>query len=486
MFDSVLIANRGEIACRVVRACRALGLRSVAVYSEADADAPHAALADAAEAIGPADPRASYLDIGALLAAAERSGAGAVHPGYGFLAESAEFARRVEEAGLAWVGPAPETIADMGDKERARRLAAAAGVPVLPGSGRLPPGGAAELAAAGARVGYPLLVKAAAGGGGIGMRRADGPAELERAAAAARTMAERAFGDGGIYLERLVAPARHLEVQVFGFGDGGAAHFFERDCSVQRRFQKVVEEAPAPGLAPGVRRAMAEAALALARAVRYRGAGTVEFVAGPGGEFFFLEMNTRIQVEHPVTEMLTGVDLVAGQLRLARGDALEDFRRGGAAASGHAVECRIYAERPERRFLPAPGRITALRWPPAGPDLRIDSGVREGGAVTPHYDPLIAKVAARGDSRGAALARMAAALAETRIDGLSTNLEFLRRVVAHPDFRAGGVATDFVETRLAELAGGGAPAADQAASAAARAAAKTWRKTSGSCAPERA
>ena len=344
MFDSVLIANRGEIACRVVRACRALGLRSVAVYSEADADAPHAALADAAEAIGPADPRASYLDIGALLAAAERSGAGAVHPGYGFLAESAEFARRVEEAGLAWVGPAPETIADMGDKERARRLAAAAGVPVLPGSGRLPPGGAAELAA-GARVGYPLLVKAAAGGGGIGMRRADGAAELERAATAARTMAERAFGDGGIYLERLVAPARHLEVQVFGFGDGGAAHFFERDCSVQRRFQKVVEEAPAPGLAPGVRRAMAEAALALARAIRYRGAGTVEFVAGPGGEFFFLEMNTRIQVEHPVTEMLTGVDLVAGQLRLARGDALEDFRRGGAAASGHAVECRIYAER---------------------------------------------------------------------------------------------------------------------------------------------
>ena len=451
MFDSVLVANRGEIACRVARACRALGLRAVAVYSDADAHAMHTAAADSAEQIGPANPRLSYLDMEALVAAARRSGAGAVHPGYGFLAESPAFARRVAEAGLVWVGPAPETIADMGDKERARRLAAAAGVPVLPGSARFSPGDSAGLAAAGAAAGYPLLVKAAAGGGGIGMRRVDDAAALESVAAATQALAERGFGDGTVYLERLVAPARHVEVQVFGFGDGEAIHLFERDCSIQRRFQKVVEEAPAPALPEAARRAMAEAALTLARAVRYRGAGTVEFVAGPDGEFFFLEMNTRIQVEHPVTEMLTGIDLVASQLRLARGEPLDDLRRGAAAPTGHAIECRLYAERPARRFLPAPGRIAALRWPPAHPDLRIDTGVREGDAVTPHYDPLIAKLVARGESRGAALRRMEGALADTRIDGLSTNLDFLRRLAAHPRFRAGGAATDFVETHLAEL-----------------------------------
>ena len=453
MFDAVLVANRGEIACRVVRACRALGLRSVAVYSGADADAPHVALADAAEPIGAAPPRASYLDADALLAAARRAGAGAVHPGYGFLAESPEFARRVEDAGLAWVGPAPETIADMGDKERARRLAAASGAPVMPGSARFRPGDPhARLAAAGDAVGYPLLVKAAAGGGGIGMRRVDEPAALEAVAAATQTLAERAFGNGAVYLERLVTPARHVEVQVFGFGDGRAVHLHERDCSVQRRYQMVVEEAPAPGLGADARRAMADAAVALARSVRYRGAGTVEFVVAPDGRFFFLEMNTRIQVEHPVTEMLTGVDLVACQLALARGDALDELRRGDIVASGHAVECRLYAERPEKRFLPAPGRIETLRWPEAGADLRIDSGVREGNAVTPHYDPLLAKLIARGPSRSAALARMERALADTRIEGLATNLEFLSRLIAHPEFRAGGVSTDFIAARLDELA----------------------------------
>ena len=452
MFDSVLVANRGEIACRIVRACRALGLRSVAVYSEADSDAPHVALADAAEPIGAAPPRASYLNADALLAAARRAGAGAVHPGYGFLAESPEFARRVEDAGLVWVGPAPETIADMGDKERARRIAAEAGAPVMPGSARFragdPPAG---LAAAGDSVGYPLLVKAAAGGGGIGMRRVDEPAALEAVAAATRTLAERAFGNGAIYLERLVIPARHVEVQVFGFGDGRAAHLHERDCSVQRRYQKVVEEAPAPGLGADARRAMADAAVALARSVRYRGAGTVEFVVAPDGSFFFLEMNTRIQVEHPVTEMLTGVDLVASQLALARGDALDELRRGDIAASGHAVECRLYAERPEKRFLPAPGRIETLQWPETGADLRIDSGVREGSAVTPHYDPLLAKLIARGPSRGAALDLMQRALADARVEGLATNLEFLSRLIAHPEFRAGGVSTDFIAAHLDEL-----------------------------------
>ena len=457
MFDTVLVANRGEIACRVVRACRALGLRSVAVYSEADADAPHVALADAAEPVGPAPPRASYLNADALLAAARRAGAGAVHPGYGFLAESPEFARRVKDAGLAWVGPAPETIADMGDKERARRIAADSGVPIMPGSARFRPGDSG-LAAAGDAVGYPLLVKAAAGGGGIGMRRVDEPAALEAVAAATCALAERGFGDSTIYLERLVTPARHVEVQVFGFGDGQAAHLHERDCSVQRRYQKVVEEAPAPGLGAAARQAMAAAAVALARRVRYRGAGTVEFVVAPDERFFFLEMNTRIQVEHPVTEMLTGVDLVAAQLRLARGDALEELRHGDIAAVGHAVECRLYAERPEKRFLPSPGRIETLHWPAdpdlrpdLGPDLRIESGVREGSVVTPHYDPLLAKLIARGPSRGAALARMARALADARIEGLATNLDFLSRLIAHPRFRAGGVSTDFVEASLAEL-----------------------------------
>ena len=453
MFDSVLIANRGEIACRVVRACRALGLRSVAVYSEADSGAMHAALADSAEPIGPANPRDSYLNVDALLAAARRSGAGAVHPGYGFLAESPAFARRVAQAGLAWVGPAPETIADMGDKARARALAAAAGVPVPPGSPRFAPGAMDGLAAAGAAVGYPLLVKAAAGGGGIGMRRVETPETLEAVTAATQALAERGFGDATVYLERLVAPARHIEVQIFGFGDGRAIHLFERDCSVQRRFQKVVEEAPAPGLAAGTRRAMADAALALARAARYRGAGTVEFIAAPDGAFFFLEMNTRIQVEHPVTEMTAGVDLVASQLRLARGEACDDLARTAFSPAGHAIECRLYAERPARRFLPSPGRIAALRWPETDAGLRIDSGVRAGDAVTPHYDPLMAKLVAHGATREAARRRMARALAETRIEGLSTNLEFLRRLVAHPRFAEGGVAADFVETHLAELTG---------------------------------
>ena len=453
MFDSVLIANRGEIACRVARACRALGLRAIAVYSEADAGAKHVAEADAAEPIGPPSPRASYLNAEALIAAARRAGAGAVHPGYGFLAESADFARRVEAAGLAWIGPAPETIADMGDKERARRLAASAGAPVLPGSPRSPPAGAAGLAAAAEAVGYPLLVKAAAGGGGIGMKRVDRPADLERIAAAARSMAGRAFGDDAVYLERLVAPARHVEVQIFGFGDGGAVHMFERECSVQRRFQKVVEEAPAPGLDDGARHAMARAALALARAVRYRGAGTVEFAVDDRARFFFLEMNTRIQVEHPVTEMLTGIDLVAAQIRLARGDALDDLRQGRIAQSGHAIECRIYAERPEKRFLPSPGRIAALRWPAPAAGLRIDAGAREGDAVTPFYDPMIAKLVTHGAAREDARLRMARALDGTRIEGLHTNLEFLRRLVAHPEFRAGPVSTGFVEDNLAALAG---------------------------------
>ncbi len=452
MFDSVLIANRGEIACRIIRACRALGVRSVAVCSEADAGALHTVMADTAEPIGPANPRASYLNMDALLDAAARAGAGAVHPGYGFLAENAEFAQRVIDAGLVWIGPAPGTIADMGDKARARRLAEAAGVPTLPGSRDFPSGMLDGVTSAADAVGYPLLVKAAAGGGGIGMRRVDERDALESVARATQSMAERGFGDGTIYLERLAAPARHVEVQIFGFGDGRAVHLFERDCSVQRRFQKVIEEAPAFGLAPDTTVAMAEAAVSLASAENYSGAGTVEFIVGPEGDFYFLEMNTRIQVEHPVSEMLTGIDLVAGQITLARGETPARLSQGPIRAAGHAIECRIYAERPERRFLPSPGRIDSLRWPASGPDLRLDTGVREGDTVTPHYDPLVAKLVAHGPERGTALDRMARALAETRIEGLSTNLAFLQRVVSHPEFRAGGVSTEFVTTHLQELA----------------------------------
>ena len=325
----VLIANRGEIACRVIRSCRTLGLKTVAVFSEADAKALHVEMADEAFPVGPAPARQSYLIAENILSAARSSGADAIHPGYGFLAENSGFARAVAAAGLTWIGPSPETIEDMGDKERARLLAKAADVPILPGSGRFTAQDAAGIDDAAREVGFPLLVKAAAGGGGIGMRRVDKPEELAKIVEATQSLAEKSFGDGTIYLERLVAKARHVEIQVFGFGDGNAVHLFERECSIQRRFQKIVEETPAPGLAPAVRRAMAEAAVALVRQERYRGAGTVEFVMdATTGAFYFLEMNTRIQVEHPVTEMTTGLDLVGLQIRLARGEDLAFLTSG--------------------------------------------------------------------------------------------------------------------------------------------------------------
>jgi acetyl/propionyl-CoA carboxylase alpha subunit len=376
--NKVLVANRGEIACRVIRSCRSLGLATVAVHSEADAKALHVAMADEAQPVGPAKAADSYLKIGNILTAAQASGANAVHPGYGFLAENADFARAVGNAGLVWIGPRPETITDMGDKERARLLAKGAGVPVLPGSPRFLPGDLGGLDGAGAAVGFPLLVKASAGGGGIGMRRVDDAGGLPEVVAATQAMAEKAFGDGAVYLEKLVAPARHVEIQVFGFGDGRAIHLHERECSIQRRFQKIIEESPAPGLAPEVGAAMAEAALSLAAQERYRGAGTVEFVVGPDQDFRFLEMNTRIQVEHPVTEMRTGVDLVALQIRLARGDDLSEFDQARIQPAGHAIECRVYAERPEMNFLPSPGRLAVFALPVETEGLRIDSGFREG------------------------------------------------------------------------------------------------------------
>ncbi len=453
--QTLLIANRGEIACRVMRAAKALGLRTVAVYSQADAEAQHVALADAAVLIGGAKPAESYLRVPAILDAARDSGADAVHPGYGFLAESSSFAKAVHDAGLIWVGPAPKSMEDMGDKERARLLAKAAGVPILPGSARFAPGDLDGLEEAAEEVGYPLLVKASAGGGGIGMRLVNGAGDLRKTVEATQGMAERSFGDGTVFLERYVRNARHVEMQVFGFGDGHAVHCFERECSIQRRFQKLIEESPSPGLTEAARAAMAQACVALAKQERYRSAGTIEFVLDDDtGQFYFLEMNTRIQVEHPVTEMITGLDLVQMQLRLAAGEHLgATLSQDSVRRSGHAIEVRICAENPAKMFLPSPGRITRLVLPEPGPDVRVDTGVREGDAVTPYYDSMIAKLIVHAPTREAAIARMLAALDGTVIEGITTNVAFLRRVIDHAAFRAGRTLTGFVETHKAELIG---------------------------------
>jgi 3-methylcrotonyl-CoA carboxylase alpha subunit len=456
MIRRLLVANRGEIACRVIRSAHALGIETVAVHSDADAGALHVELAGQAVAIGPAAATESYLLAERVLAAAIETGADALHPGYGFLAENATFAQAVEAAGLTWVGPTPQSIDDMGDKERARAIARAAGVPVLPGSERFAPSDVpadpAVLEAAAAAVGYPLLVKAAAGGGGIGMRRVDDASGVAAAVAGTQALAARAFKDGSVYLERFVPRARHVEVQVFGFGDGRAVHLYERDCSIQRRFQKVVEESPAPGLSESTRLAMCEAAAALAREQRYRGAGTVEFVVdADSGEFFFLEMNTRIQVEHPVTEMNTGADLVAMQLLLAGGGTLPLATQADVSATGHAIEVRLYAERPLKGFLPSTGTLSVFDLPATDAHLRIDSGVRAGDAISHWYDPMIAKVIAHGSTRGEAIDRMLAALGQVRIEGVETNLLFLQRTLDHPSFRAGEVFTGFIDAHKAVL-----------------------------------
>jgi len=449
----LLIANRGEIACRIMRSARALGMATVAVYSEADAAARHVAEADEALPIGPAAAKESYLVAGKIIAAARESGADAIHPGYGFLAENAAFAQAVEDAGLVWVGPRAESIAAMGDKERARTIAQGAGLPIVSGSARLTADDLAGLDAAAAAVGYPLLVKASAGGGGIGMRRVDEPGKLAEVVGATQTMAERAFGDGTLYLERLVLQPRHVEIQVFGLGDGRGFHLMERECSVQRRFQKIVEEAPSPAIDAGLRARMAAAALALVERERYRGAGTVEFILAPDGAFYFLEMNTRIQVEHPVTEMITGLDLVALQLRLARGEDLGGMSLPDDGPGGHAIECRIYAENPDRNFLPSPGLLERFAPPGESEGIRFDTGVAEGDRITPHYDPMIAKLVAHGPDRAVAIERMLTALGQFRIEGIVTNIDFLGRVVGHPAFRAGETHTGFVDEHKSDLSG---------------------------------
>ncbi len=448
-FRKVLVANRGEIAVRVIRACREMGISSVAVFSEADRGALHVRLADEARAIGPAPSRDSYLRIDRVLEAARASGAEAVHPGYGFLAESASFARACEEAGLVFIGPRSQTIALMGEKTSARREAVAAGVPVVPGT--LETVNEEEAAGEAERIGYPVMLKAAAGGGGKGLRLVVSPAELGPALARARSEAAGAFGDDRVYVEKAIVRPRHVEIQVLGDRHGNAVHLFERECSIQRRHQKVMEESPSPLLDPELRQRMGALAVALVRRTGYVNAGTLEFLIGEDRRPYFLEMNTRLQVEHPVTEMVTGVDLVKLQMRIALGEPLP-FRQGDLEQRGHAIECRVYAEDPDAGFLPSPGRISALRVP-GGPGVRDDSGFVEGGEVPIHYDPLVSKLIVWAESREEALARMRRAVSEYRVVGIKTTLPFFERVLSHPAFVAGDFDTSFVTTVLGSTNG---------------------------------
>jgi len=449
MLESVLIANRGEIACRIIRSARRMGLRTVAVYSEADRGALHVRLADEAVEIGPAEARRSYLDIERILEAARSTTAQAIHPGYGFLSENAGFARACEAAGIVFVGPPASAIERMGSKSEARLLMAAAGVPVLPGYDGDDQGDDV-LEAQARQLGFPLLVKPTAGGGGKGMRVVRGAGELIDALASSRREASKAFGDPRLLLERFVEKGRHVEIQVFADKHGGALHLFERDCSLQRRHQKVIEEAPAPRLDDPTRSAMGEAAVAAARAVGYVGAGTVEFLYDGRG-FYFLEMNTRLQVEHPVTEMITGLDLVEWQLRVAGGERLP-LAQSQVTQRGHAIEARLYAEDPERGFLPSTGRITRLHFPPEDAHLRVDAGVGEGDEVTIYYDPMIAKLIAWGADRPEAMDRLRSALAATEIEGVRTNARFLWEILGHEAVRAGDLSTRLLESELAPRA----------------------------------
>ncbi|MBY0511010.1 MAG: ATP-grasp domain-containing protein [Rhodospirillaceae bacterium] len=437
---SVLIANRGEIACRVISTCRRLGLATVAVYSEADRNARHVRLADTAYELGPAKAADSYLAIPRIIAAAKATGADAIHPGYGFLSENAAFVAAIDAAGLIFIGPTADNVAQMGSKIEARRIAQAAGVPVVPGFDS-PKATDAELTAAAAKIGYPVLVKASAGGGGRGMRRVMKPEELLPAVASARSEAASSFGDATIFLEKLVQKPRHVEVQIFGDGKGGALHFFERDCSVQRNHQKVIEEAPAPNLPESVRAALLGNAVKLAAQIRYAGAGTVEFVmSAEENAPYFLEMNTRLQVEHPVTEAICGVDLVEWQLRQAAGLPLP-LRQDEIRAKGHAIELRVNAERPEAGFMPDTGRIRTLDVPHG---TRFDTGVEPGDEISPHYDSMIAKLIVHRPDRGGAIAALVGALDNTMLSGVGNNLGFLRDCLIAPAFKDGRATTAFL------------------------------------------
>ena len=455
MIRRLLIANRGEIACRIARTCRRMGIEYVAVHSEADAAAPHLKGAAATFCLGPAPSVESYLRIDRLLAAARETGCDAVHPGYGFLSENAAFARAVNDAGLVFVGPAPETIAAMSDKGTAKAIMASAGVPVVPGAAEAHDD-AGRVAALAREVGLPVLLKPAAGGGGKGMTVVNDWDGLETAVESGIRLARSSFGDGRLLVERLVLRPRHVEVQIFGDRHGNVVHLFERECSLQRRHQKIVEEAPAPNLAAEVREHLLQAAVRGARALGYRNAGTFEFILDAAGGVYFLEVNTRLQVEHPVTEEITGLDLVEWQLRVAAGEPLP-LTQEQIRTRGHAVECRVYAENAAAGFRPAPGRALRVVWPE---DLRIESAIESGSDVPPHYDPLVAKLVARGGDRAEALAAARRGLAQSRILGLTTNIDFLMRLLGDEDVAAGRVDTRFVDDHLARFIGGDAvPAA---------------------------
>lgn len=442
MFKRILIANRGEIAVRVARACRDLGISPVAVYSEADTDAIHVRSADHAVCIGPAPSSQSYLNISAIIDAAKRTNSDAIHPGYGFLAENSEFARAVTGAGIVFIGPGAAAMEIMGSKTSARRAAVDAGVPVVPGTIEAL-GSFEEARETAARYGYPVMLKASAGGGGKGMRLVERPDDLNSAFENAKSEAASAFGDPSLYLEKAVERPRHIEIQVFADTHGHVVHLGERECSIQRRHQKVVEECPSPLNDSELRTQMGEAAVKLARAVQYVGAGTVEFlVSGITNQFFFLEMNTRLQVEHPVTELVTGIDLVCEQINVAAGKELS-FKQEEINWRGHAIECRVYAEDPENNFFPSPGHITFLR-APAGPGIRDDSGVTQGSEVSIHYDPLISKLAAWGRTRKEAIDRLRRALAEYDVVGIKTTLPFFREIMRDDEFLSGKLDTGFI------------------------------------------
>ncbi len=465
VFNKILIANRGEIACRIVRTARRLGVRTVAVYSDADAGALHVRMADEAVAIGPASARDSYLRGEVIIEAARRTAAEAIHPGYGFLSENAEFADACARAGLVFIGPPPAAIRAMGSKSAAKALMQATGVPLVPGyHGEIQT--PEWLRQQADQIGYPVLIKASAGGGGKGMRRVDRAEDFAAALASCQREAAASFGDARVLIERYLLRPRHIEIQIFTDAVGGSVYLFERDCSVQRRHQKVLEEAPAPGMPPERRAAMGAAALAAARAVGYVGAGTVEFIAEPDGRFYFMEMNTRLQVEHPVTEMITGQDLVEWQLRVAAGQPLP-CPQSALSIDGHAIEARIYAEDPDRGFLPATGKIRYFGTPVADATVRIDAGVAQGDEISPWYDPMIAKLIVHGATRAEACARMLQALAAFRILGVANNVAFLSRLVSSTAFAAADLDTALIERAHAQLFATAAPAPDAAVMAAA-------------------
>ncbi len=442
LFTKVLIANRGEIAVRVIRACREMGIATVAVFSEADREALHVLHADEAVAIGPAPAAESYLSQDKIIAAARTTGAQAIHPGYGFLAENADFAEACAAAGLVFIGPPPAAVRATGDKLAARRVAAKLGVPLVPGTSQ-PLADGAEAARAAAEIGYPVMIKAALGGGGKGMRLVRAYAELEGALRSARSEAGSAFGDATVYIEKYIAAPRHVEIQILADAHGAVVHLGERECSIQRRNQKLVEESPSPGVTPELRRRMGEAACRIAAAAGYVNAGTVEFLVDRDSKFYFLEINARLQVEHPVTEFVTGRDLVREQIRIAAGEKL-GYGQEDMSFSGHAIECRVNAEDPAANFMPSPGKILGLR-APGGPWVRDDSGVYEGYTVPRYYDTLMAKLIVWAPDREAAIARMNRALAEYHVSGVRTTLPVLRRIIRHPDFAAGRLDTGFME-----------------------------------------